>query len=230
MQPIQTEKGVLQYEPTNSFAYHFARYVVMPAIESSDEYKSGAGFELSKLVQREVDKHLTAEEKNAQYTRAVSQKRQAVIYAIKWYVRHVMISVGSIEPVSRGIYKSVSEIEMAEEAEDEMAEEQGEGAGYAYAFSFPRLVTGSGRFPIKVGMTMGDVDTRVSVQCKGSAIFEPPVVLWRIQCADAVAMERAIHAMLKVWGHHLENAPGTEWFNTTVSEIEAIVAFIGRRQ
>jgi hypothetical protein len=229
MLPIQTEKGVLEYEPTNSFAYRFARYVVVPAIEVSPEYTSGQEFELTKLTRREMDLRLSADEQNAQYERAVSRKVQAVGFAVKWYVRHLMLNVGLITSVSRGIYKAMAEDELPETAADEMAEEEGEGAGYAYAFSFPRLVKTGERFPIKVGMTTGDVDARVTTQCRGSAIFEPPVTLWRIQCADAVAMERAIHAMLKVWGHHLENAPGTEWFNTTVEEIEKVVAFIARK-
>jgi hypothetical protein len=229
MQPIQTTKGILEYEVTNSFAYRFARYVVVPAIESTSEFMSGQDFELTKLTRLEMDKHLSQQEQSAQYERAVSHKLQAIGFAVKWYVRHIMISIGMIGSVSRGLYKALSEDELPENAADEIAEEEGEGAGYAYAFSFPRLVKPGERFPIKVGMTTGDVDTRVSAQCKGSAIFEPPVILWRTQCLDAVAMERPIHAMLKLWGHHLDNAPGTEWFNTTVNEIEGIVEF-GKRK
>ena len=229
MNPIQTEKGVLEYAPTNSFAYRFARYVVIPAIEASPEYTSKQEFELTQLTRREMARHLSAEEQDAQYERAVSRKLQSVGFAVKWYVRHLMNKTGLIRSVSTGVYQAASEDELQASEEDDIAEEEGEGAGYAYAFTFPLLMRQNERYPIKIGMTTGDVEARVQAQCKGSAIFQPPQTLWRVQCANAVAMERAIHAVLKVRGRHMDSAPGTEWFNTTVAEIEEIVAFLGQR-
>ncbi|MEI7843804.1 MAG: GIY-YIG nuclease family protein, partial [Gallionellaceae bacterium] len=60
----------------------------------------------------------------------------------------------------------------------------------------------------------------------GSATFENPVILsqWRVKRVGAV--ESAIHATLKSRGKWRENVPGTEWFDTTLSEIETIVKFI----
>lgn len=99
--------------------------------------------------------------------------------------------------------------------------------GTVYAFSFPALVKTGAPFPIKVGKATGDVDKRVEVQRKGSATFENPVILGRWQVKRVGAVESAIHKVLQSRGKWRENAPGTEWFDTTIEEIQSIVTFIG---
>lgn len=117
------------------------------------------------------------------------------------------------------------EMEEAElDAEDE--EEVTEFDGWIYAFSFPVLVKEGMAFPIKIGRTINDVEGRVAYQCKGSATFENPVIISRWQVKRVGAVESAIHATLKSRGKWRENVPGTEWFDTRLSEIEAIVKFI----
>jgi hypothetical protein len=40
--------------------------------------------------------------------------------------------------------------------------------------------------------------------------------------------ELAIHNILKARGKHREDAPGREWFNTTIAEIKEIIEFVTR--
>ncbi len=83
-----------------------------------------------------------------------------------------------------------------------------------------------GPFPIKIGMTTGAVEDRVAVQCKGPATFDNPVILGSWQVNRVGAAEKAAHNVLKARGKWRENVPGTEWFNTTVAEIQSIIDFV----
>ena len=117
------------------------------------------------------------------------------------------------------------------EAVDEEDEESGESdaiGGWIYAFSFPLIVKTDGPFPIKIGKTVGSVETRVADQCRGSAIFQPPLILGRWKTPKLGELERAIHAVLKARNKWIEPSGGTgvEWFTTTLPEIESIIAFV----
>ena len=125
-------------------------------------------------------------------------------------------------------FPEMEDIDQAD-AEDSVLEdgdpEDAVAEGFIYAFTFPTLINQSGTFPIKIGMTVNDVQHRVASQCKGSAIFENPKILgyWRVQRVGFV--EAAIHKMLAARGKWRENVPGTEWFNTSVDEIKSIIDF-----
>jgi hypothetical protein len=108
------------------------------------------------------------------------------------------------------------------EAGDEVAEDF---EGYIYAFSFPSIIKDS-VYPIKVGKTAGDVESRIAEQCKGSATFEQPRLLGTWPVKRVGPTELVIHNVLKARGKHREDAPGCEWFNTTVAEVEAIIKFV----
>jgi len=41
-------------------------------------------------------------------------------------------------------------------------------------------------------------------------------------------VELAVHNVLKARGKWRENVPGTEWFDTTIAEIEEIIEFVTR--
>lgn len=100
--------------------------------------------------------------------------------------------------------------------------------GWIYAFSFPAIQQPDRPFPIKVGKTAGDVESRVNSQCKQSATFENPIILGRWQVKRVGPTELAVHNVLKARAKWRENVPGTEWFDTTISEIEEIVEFVTR--
>lgn len=57
-------------------------------------------------------------------------------------------------------------------------------------------------------------------------IGQVTVILGRWQVKRVSSVETAIHATLKSKGKWRENVPGTEWFDTTISEVESIVRFI----
>lgn len=130
-----------------------------------------------------------------------------------------------------GMYRLKSEADIEQEMEEteleaEDDEEVSEFDGWIYAFSFPVLIKQNAPFPIKIGKTINDVEGRVSFQCKSSATFDNPTILGKWQVKRVGAMESAIHSTLKTGGRWRENVPGTEWFDTTVAEIESVLKFI----
>ena len=124
------------------------------------------------------------------------------------------------------IEQEMEDAELEATDEDDVDDAASQFDGWIYAFSFPVLVQANSFFPIKIGKTIRNVEERISYQCKGSASFDNPVILGQWQVRRVSSVETAIHATLKSRGKWRENVPGTEWFNTTISEIEAIVGFI----
>lgn len=62
-------------------------------------------------------------------------------------------------------------------------------------------------------------------QCKTTCCFEYPVILgvWEVQ--RVAAMEDAIHSTLKARGAKRQS-PGTEWFDTTLEEVDSVIKFV----
>jgi hypothetical protein len=102
-------------------------------------------------------------------------------------------------------------------------------AGSVYAYTFPLIRKADTPFPMKIGRATGDVPARVAAQVGRTAAFEKPVILGQWPTKRAAAMEQAIHNILRVRGKWREDAPGTEWFDTTLREVEEIVRFIGEK-
>ena len=94
-----------------------------------------------------------------------------------------------------------------------------------YAYSFPELIKDNEPFAIKVGYTDCDVDARVRAQCKGASSFSHPVVLGSWKTDDAYRLEQFVHAYLKFHKRHRTRCSGTEWFDTTLAEIERVISF-----
>jgi hypothetical protein len=66
----------------------------------------------------------------------------------------------------------------------------------------------------------------VHSQCRGSGFFEKPEILDRWQVRRVAQVEDAIHAVLKARGRWKEDAPGYEWFDTTIDEVRTILKFV----
>lgn len=218
----------LQFEPTNSFCYQFARYQVLPKILALPEVQSGQPFRLVEMVKKVVDSVLTSDQQAKSYLRAQTGEPLTVIKTIKWYVPFLAKKTEQLFPLGNGLYRLPDESDLnVAEVEDSALEdgelETSESEGFVYAFSFPALISQTGDFPIKVGMTVNDVKQRVMTQCKGSATFENPTVLgfWKVNRVGFV--EAAIHKMLAARGKWRANVPGTEWFNTTIDEVKLII-------
>lgn len=222
----------IQFVPTNSFCYQFARYEVLPAIIALPEVQGGQPFRLVELVKQIVDQRLTPEQQLASYPRAQTGELLSVIKTIKWYVPFIAKNTDQLTPMGSGMYRLPDAVDVDEaeaEAEDAALEDDVSDAslseGFIYAFSFPGLIKQQGTFPIKVGKTVNDVQQRVMNQCKGSAMFDNPTVLAQWKVNRVGFFESAIHKVLAARGRWRESVPGTEWFDTTVDEIKSIIDF-----
>ncbi len=229
LKPIETKTGLLEYTVSSSFGYRFSRYLVLPRITDSEKFKSGQPFQLSPMIETITNEYLTPEEQQATYLKQ-NGSPESVSNAIRWYVRYVGKDINALEFVERGSYRMPTGEQPVGNNEDrideEIAEEAGPAAkGWIYAFTFPELVK-DGSFPIKIGMTIRDVEERVTDQCKGSAFFSKPRILksWNVQKVSLT--ERTVQGLLKLSGQWKSDAPGSEWFVTTMAEIERIVGIV----
>ncbi len=226
------------FEATRSFCYQFGRYTVLAEIEAMPEVKSGAEFRMVDLTQQILDKYLTPEQQQVRIKKANSDQTEPLHSIVKFFASFIAKQNDLFVRVRPGIYRAHSEDEIAA-AEEGITDAEIEDAaiadgdveavefdGWVYAFSFPALVRPDAPFPIKIGMTTGTVEERVAFQCKGSATFDNPVILGRWQVNRVGATEKAAHNVLRARGKWRENIPGIEWFNTTVSEVESIIAFV----
>ncbi len=224
----------IEFEPTKSFCYRFARYELLDEIAKEPEAISGVPFKMLDVSKRVIERHLTLGELAIQIPAAEADRIDTIYGALKHFValnakrlpNSPFIWLGN-----GGMYRLKSDADIQQEMEEtELDAEEDEDAtefdGWIYAFSFPVLLKNGSTFPIKIGKTINDVEGRVAHQCKGSAIFENPVILGQWSVKRVGAVESAIHATLKSRGKWRENVPGTEWFDTTLAEIENIITFI----
>lgn len=221
----------IEFEPTSSFCYNFARYVVLPEIDKLPEVQAGEPFRMVDHVKAIINNLLTPEQQTATFNSRDSGKLRSVAQGVKWYSSFVAKNSNIFVDLGQGLFRSkigaeISEEELDEEALESGDEELGESRGWIYAFSFPSIVKTGTRFPIKVGKTIHEVESRVMDQCKGSAAFENPVILGRWQVKRITPTELAIHNILKARGHWRKEVPGKEWFDTTIEEIESILRFL----
>lgn len=226
----------IAFEANASFCYRLARYHLLSEIAAEPEAASGEPFKLNPIINRVISRYLTEDQLALAYpARDTEGKMNPVGSAIRFFVS-LRAKRGPESPFvwlgRSGTYRLKSDSEMTmdqAEDEDEAVEEQQdlEFDGWIYAFSFPIIKRENEAFPIKVGLTTAaDVETRVFGQCRGSGFFERPVILGQWQVNRVAQMEDAVHAVLKARGRWKEDAPGDEWFITTVNEIRSIIDFV----
>lgn len=230
------------FEPTSSWCYNFARYEAIPEILKMPEVLSGEPFLLRELTARLLDANLTAVEQNMSWIRPQQGDPYKVKWSVKFYVAFLLPKIGGCVAMGQGVYRKTADAigatppkEELDKIEAEAIDDADSGAldpgedltGWIYAFSFPMIRAEAGSFPIKIGKTIGDVESRVNSQCKGSAFFEVPMILgsWKVKRMSHT--ESAVHSVLKARGKWREGAPGQEWFDTTPLEVEAILHFVG---
>lgn len=226
----------IEFEPNASFCYRLARYHLLNEIASEPEAMTGEPFRLLPVANRVIGRYLSDEQQAMTYpARDTDGELRQVGAALKFFVS-LRAKRGSESPFvwlgKSGMYRLKSDTEVIQEADedtDENVEDQPtvEFNGWIYAFTFPAIKRVDQPFPIKVGLTTAaDVATRVYGQCKGSGFFERPEILGRWQVQRVAQIEDAIHAVLKARGRWKEDAPGDEWFMTTIEEIVAVLQFI----
>jgi len=216
----------IPFEPTRSYVYKAARYELLPKIE---EIVSGFGDE--PFLLREISKRLlaetyTPEQLEIRIKKAQSDRTEKVSAIFGFYIPFLAENLRVFENLGGGKFRNISLAEELAEADAVATDVESDDSGTIYAYSFPSIRKNDGRFPIKVGLTTtGDTDARVTQQCKQTCCFEHPIVLKTWKVLRVAAVEDAIHSTLEARGSK-RDAPGTEWFNTTLEEIESIVKFV----
>ena len=100
----------------------------------------------------------------------------------------------------------------------------GKQSVYLYYFSaYRRLAELEGEevWACKIGKARNDPLIRISSQTR-TALPEYPTVGLIIRTNEFTLMETTIQNILKLQGKHIQNAPGTEWFLTSPSEVERV--------
>lgn len=228
----------IEFEPNASFCYRLARYHLLNEIASEPEAMTGEPFKLLPVATRVISRYLTDEQQAMTYpARDTDGELRQVGAALKFFIS-LRAKRGAESPFvwlgKSGMYRLKSDTEVIQEADDDTDESISfedeptvEFNGWIYAFTFPAIKRSDAPFPIKVGLTTAaDVETRVFGQCKGSGFFERPEILGRWQVKRVAQVEDAIHAVLKARGRWKEDAPGDEWFITTIDEVGDILRFI----
>lgn len=226
----------ISFEPTNSFCYRFARYTALPEILQIPEVASGMDFRLIELVRAVTERHLTQEQQDATFIRPKAGGAVTVGKTIRFYVPFIAKNTKQLINLGAGLFRipdvEDSDLEEAELEAEELAGESAEASelsGTLYAYTFPTLVQHGRPFPIKIGLASGDAEKRVADQCRQAATFENPLVLKTWPTRRVRWMEAAVHNTLRIRGKWREDAPGKEWFNTTIEEVDSIVRFIEQR-
>lgn len=99
---------------------------------------------------------------------------------------------------------------------------------YVYYFEAYRKlaeVQGVTDFRHKIGLTGGDPLERALNQAS-TAMAEKPTIVRIFRTDESSSLEDAFHSVLTLRGKRCDNAPGTEWFITSLAEIDQIYAFI----
>ena len=220
----------MEFEPTRSFAYRFSRYVLLPELQQLPEVQSGDPFRLRDLAWPLIDEHLTPDQQSISLPRVRAAGEETIRQLIRFYVPFLANELGVFINLGKGYFRNQTEVDVSDgdladaaiEAGDEVA---ADFEGQIYAFSFPAIIK-DGVHPIKIGKTAGDVESRIAEQCKGAATFEQPKLLGKWPVKRVGPTELAIHYVLKARGKHRKDAPGREWFNTTLAEVEEIIEFV----
>lgn len=224
------------FAATSSWCYSFARYEALPEILAMSEVANGDVVLLRVCTQKVLDEYLTPEDQNRTYQRARVEGEVKIKSAVKFFVAYMAEETGAMLNLGKGSFSKVTttpqeEVDAAEaaaidDAEPEGVAEDDDLKGWIYAFTFPMIEKLTGDFPIKIGKAGGSVAARVTEQCRKSAAFEPPKVLGQWQVSRMSQTEIAVHAVLKARGKWRNTAPGVEWFDTTLAEVDAIVTFV----
>lgn len=104
------------------------------------------------------------------------------------------------------------------------------GREWVYVYHLPAYAElasqrGADRWPHKIGMTTGSVESRINDQI-GTALPERPQILIAHETDDAALLERVIHGIFELRGQRIDDAVGTEWFDTNADEVRSIIAFV----
>lgn len=216
----------IPFEPTRSYVYKASRYELLPRIAEMARRFGDEPFLLRELSREVLAETYTPEQLEIRIKKAQSDETEKMKNIFGFYIPFLAENLRVFERLGGGMFKNISIDEELAEADAVATDEDSNEPGIIYAYSFPSIKKNGGKFPIKIGLTVtGDAAERVKQQCKQTCCFEYPVVLktWNVQRVGAV--ESAIHSTLEARGSKRQS-PGTEWFDTTLEEVEAVIKFI----
>jgi hypothetical protein len=129
----------------------------------------------------------------------------------------------------------VQEVEIIEETVKDTVEYavdktigSGDNSVYVYYYDTYRKYaeqSGNQIWECKIGRTDKDPLQRVFGQA-GTCYPELPHVALILKCSNSFQLELALHNILKLRNRWIEDAPGTEWFLTSPTEVESIYHMI----
>jgi hypothetical protein len=218
----------IPFEPTRSYVYKASRYELLPRIAEIARAFGDEPFLLRELTKQVLAETYTPEQLDIRIKKAQSNATEKMRNIFGFYIPFLAEELRVFEKLGGGMFKNIPIEEEVAEADAVATDVESNDSGIIYAYSFPSIRKNDGKFPIKVGLTVtGDAGDRVTQQCRAACCFEHPVVLktWDVQRVAKV--EDAIHSILEARGSKRQ-APGTEWFDTTLEEIETIVKFVQR--
>jgi hypothetical protein len=216
----------IPFEPTRSYVYKASRYELLPRIAEKARDFGDDPFLLRDISKQVLTETYTPEQLDIRIKKAQSDATEKMRNIFGFYIPFLAEELRVFERLGGGMFKNISIDEELAEADAVATDVDSNDSGLIYAYSFPSIKRTEGKFPIKIGLTItGDAKDRVIQQCKQTCCFEYPVVLRTWQVQRVAAIEDAIHSTLEARGSKRE-APGTEWFDTTLEEIDAIVRFV----
>jgi hypothetical protein len=216
----------ISFEPTRSYVYQASRYELLPRIAEMVRDKGEEPFLLRDISKQVLAQTYTPEQLEIRIKKAQSNVTEKMRNIFGFYIPFLAEQLHVFERLGGGMFKNISIDEELAEADAVATDVESNDSGLIYAYSFPSIRKGEGKFPIKIGLTVnGDAEERVKQQCRETCCFEYPVLLNTWQVQRVAAVEKAIHKTLEARGANRQ-APGTEWFDTTLQEIEAIVKFV----
>lgn len=216
----------IPFEPTRSYVYRAARYELLPRIEEMARSFGETPFLLREISKKVLAETYAPEQLEIKVKRAKSDATEKLGSIFGGYIPVLAEELKVFENLGGGQFRNIPIEQELADVDAVATDVQSNDAGIIYAYSFPSIVRKDGKFPIKIGLTTtGDANARVTQQCKQTCCFEYPQVLrtWEVQRVAAV--EDAIHSTLEARGSKRQ-APGAEWFDTTLDEIQTIVKFV----
>lgn len=215
----------IPFEPTRSYVYKTSRYELLPRIAEIAKDFGGEPFLLREISKKLLAETYTPEQLEIKVKKEKSDKTEKISAIFGFYIPFLAENLKVFENLGGGMFRNISIEEEIAEADAVATDIEADDAGIIYAYSFPSIVRKDDKFPIKIGLTTGDASARVSQQCKTTCCFEFPVILGTWEVQRVAAVEDAIHSTLEARGAKRE-APGTEWFNTTLDEVASIIKFV----
>jgi hypothetical protein len=216
----------IPFEPTRSYVYKASRYELLPRIAEIAKDFGDEPFLLRDISKRQLAETYMPEQLEIRVKKEHSDKTEKMSTIFGFYIPFLADNLKVFENLGGGMFRNISLEQEVAEADAVATDVESDDAGIVYAYSFPSITRKDDKFPIKIGLTTtGAADARVSQQCKTTCCFEFPVILGTWQVERVAAVEDAIHSTLEARGSK-RDAPGTEWFDTTLDEVESIIKFV----